>query len=243
MRTFRPQDGLFGPTPYWGAFSGGKDSCLIKWLAEQGGILVEWWQQITTVDPPELIRFTKVEHPDVRFNKPARSMVQLIEQNKMPPLRHKRYCCRVLKEGGGRGRIVLTGIRWAESQNRAKRRKLVERFDRRWVVNPIIDWETDEVWQCIRQNHIPYCSLYDEGFQRLGCVMCPNAGPEEIAREIARWPRIARRYLEGCDRAYDACVRAGGDFDWISGTDMFYRWATGERMRRRTGRQQCLLYE
>lgn len=244
LRMFTPPDSLFGPEPYWGADSGGKDSCVIVWLAAQAGVLVDWHFQCTTVDPPQLIRFIKEHHPATVFEKPKATMIELIEKNKIPPLRGLRYCCRVLKEQGGIGRRVLTGVRWAESPNRKKRRKLVERFGRSWVVNPIIDWSNDDVWQCIRENNIPYCDLYDEGFKRLGCVMCPNAGPEGMARDIARWPRIARRYLEGCNRAYAACVRDGDDVDWIDGTDMFVRWATGERMRRQEVEDEyCLLFE
>jgi phosphoadenosine phosphosulfate reductase len=208
------------------------------------GVPVEWWFNCTTVDPPQLIKFIKEHHPETRFAKPARTMIELIEHNKIPPLRQLRYCCRELKERGGIGRVVITGVRWAESRNRAKRRKLVERFSGRWVVNPIIDWSTDEVWDCIRENNIPYCELYDQGCDRIGCVLCPNGGAEQMARDIAMWPRIARRYLKGCEKAYAACIRDGDDIDWIDGTDMFCRWATGERMRRyEKADEGCLLFE
>jgi phosphoadenosine phosphosulfate reductase len=242
LHTFRPQDGLFGPTPYYGAFSGGKDSVVIRWLADQCGHPVDWWIHVTTVDPPELIRFVKEHYPDTHWRKPKQTMVELIEEYKIPPLRNLRYCCRVLKETGSKGRVVITGVRRAESFKRSQRR-VAEYFNGRTLLNPIVDWSTDEIWQCIRENAIPYCSLYDEGFKRLGCVMCPNSGAEGIARDIARWPKIARRYLEGCNRAYAACVRDGDDIDWIDGTDMFWRWVTGERLRESKEGGSCLMFE
>lgn len=38
--------------------------------------------------------------------------------NTIPPTRLRRYCCADLKECNGQGRIVVTGVRWAESVRR-----------------------------------------------------------------------------------------------------------------------------
>lgn len=59
---------------------------------------------------------TILQYSDVIWDRPQRTMWQLIVQNGMPPTRTARYCCRELKERGGIGRIVALGIRWAESQ-------------------------------------------------------------------------------------------------------------------------------
>jgi phosphoadenosine phosphosulfate reductase len=45
-------------------------------------------------------------------------MWSLIAKKKMPPTRMARYCCDHLKERMGRGRIVVTGVRWGESVRR-----------------------------------------------------------------------------------------------------------------------------
>ena len=45
-------------------------------------------------------------------------MWNLIPRKLMPPTRVVRYCCEALKESGGDGRLVVTGVRWAESSNR-----------------------------------------------------------------------------------------------------------------------------
>lgn len=66
LRLFAPKDG----SPYWGAFSGGKDSVVIKALAEEAGVPVKWHYNVTTIDPPELLSFIKENHSDVEWVKP-----------------------------------------------------------------------------------------------------------------------------------------------------------------------------
>lgn len=46
------------------------------------------------------------------------TMWKLIKMKLIPPMRTKRYCCSVLKETAGRGRMIATGVRWAESSGR-----------------------------------------------------------------------------------------------------------------------------
>lgn len=41
------------------------------------------------------------------------------------------------------------------------------------IINPIIDWEEDDVWEFIKAYDVPYCTLYDKGYKRLGCIGCP----------------------------------------------------------------------
>src|SRR3990167_6315815 len=116
LRENEPED-----EPYYGATSGGKDSVVIMRLAEMAGVKIEWWCNLTTVDPPELIRFIRHTYPLVQYNRPEITMWQLIAQNRMPPTRKVRYCCEYLKEQGGNGRVIVTGVRRAESTGRSKR--------------------------------------------------------------------------------------------------------------------------
>lgn len=123
IKSFEPRGG------YYLAFSGGKDSIVCYYLLKMAGVKFDAHYNNTTVDPPELIRFIRKEYPDVEWNKPEKTMWKLIEEKLMPPSRRVRYCCDVLKEGGGEGRFVVTGVRWAESARRKNTRKAVE-FDK-----------------------------------------------------------------------------------------------------------------
>lgn len=62
------------------------------------------------------------------------------------------------------------------------------------LVNPIIDWTDEDVWEFIRMENIPYCVLYDEGIKRIGCVGCPLGGFAAQRREFERWPGYRKMY-------------------------------------------------
>ena len=55
-------------------------------------------------------------------------MWSLIPQKMIPPTRLARYCCEILKEGGGEGRFITTGVRWSESRKRKEGRGIYESF-------------------------------------------------------------------------------------------------------------------
>ena len=63
------------------------------------------------------------------------------------------------------------------------------------LINPIIDWTTDEVWEFLKEYNIPYCSLYDEGFKRLGCIGCPMGSTAHRLKEFERWPKYYNLYM------------------------------------------------
>ena len=131
LKDFCPEEG------YYVAFSGGKDSVVIKALCDMAGVKYDAHYRITSVDPPELVRFIKTSYPDVSLDYPryedgsVATMWNLIPQKKIPPTRLVRYCCAVLKESGGDGRMTVTGVRWAESVNRKKNQGKVTIYNKR----------------------------------------------------------------------------------------------------------------
>lgn len=210
LREFEPPEG------YYVAYSGGKDSDAVLDLVRRSGVKYDAHHHLTTADPPEVVRHVKAQ-PDVMISRPKRTMWQLIRYNGMPPRRNARYCCKALKENGGAGRLVLTGVRWDESDRRAQRR-LVEtcfRNPTKRFLNLIIDWTTDEVWRYLRDRQIAPCPLYCERFKRLGCVLCPMVRDVEL--HIQRWPRIARAW----ERAIKATYKPNGHF---KSPDEYWRW-------------------
>lgn len=247
--------------------SGGKDSSVIKELARRSGIPFEVMHNHTTADAPETVRFIRseakrLEDMGIKYtiNMPMykgkrTSMWSLIPQKLIPPTRLVRYCCSVLKETGGAGRFIATGVRWAESANRKNNRGIYEklgtskantimltndnddkrmlfencRLKARRVVNPIIDWTEDDVWDFLQSDDAPPCNpLYCEGWKRVGCIGCPMAGTKGREMEFMRYPRYKQLYINAFDRMLDVRKERGKlDQTWRmgnTGLDVFNWW-------------------
>lgn len=229
--------------PLYVTFSGGKDSVAVYNLVKKSGIDFEAHYHFTTVDPPELTRFIKENYPDIIWDRPKTSMFQLIERKGFLPTRQIRYCCSLLKEYGGKGRVVVTGVRREESAKRSNR--LVYEADTRdkttHYLNPIVDWKTKSVWDYIHANNLPYCSLYDEGFDRIGCIMCPLQGAEQMEKEAKRWPKFYRAYQRAVERGVKKAMERGRvpKVSGLTGEEIMRWWIYAEKS---ACAEQCQLF-
>jgi len=107
LQMFEPIALSLSPDGYYLADSGGKDSGVIKRIAEKSGVKFEIVHNHTGLDHPETVYFVRREK--LRYEaagiKYTISMSELspwalMRKNKMPPTRIARYCCRYLKERG-----------------------------------------------------------------------------------------------------------------------------------------------
>ena len=259
------------PEGYWVAFSGGKDSVTVKALCDMAKVKYEAHYSVTSVDPPELVRFIKDKYPDVSFDIPQDrngkpiTMWNLIPKEKAPPTRLMRYCCEELKESAGEGRLTVTGVRWAESSRRTKSqghatsintkgldtdlgtktaqggivlnmdnaesRELVESCyrHRNILLNPIIEWTDEEVWEFIHTYKVPYCELYDRGHKRLGCIGCPMGGAEGMKQQFAEYPKYEQAYLRAFKRMLDERNKNGLDTTKWDTPEAVMEWWLGDK--------------
>lgn len=218
LKEFEPPEG------YYLAFSGGKDSIVIYDLAVKSGVKFDAHYRAGGIDPPELMEFIRT-YPMVVWDKSEKPFWKQLMSDGLPQ-RNQRWCCELIKEAGGIGRSVVTGIRWEESTSRA-RRKMVEsctRANKRFI-NPIIDWSSAEVWNYIKCNGIKYCSLYDEGFTRLGCVLCPMAGKYETQMQIQRFPKLVQVWKKAAERYFNRETKGGSRMRESYGTfENYWVW-------------------
>lgn len=187
------------------AFSGGKDSQCCYHLAKAAGIDFSAQYSVTRFEPPELISFIRDNYKDVVFRRAyTRSLVDEVAYRGLPN-RWARWCCAAKHEKTDGFDIAVIGIRAEESARRAANwRMFGQKKDRTYYVCPIIDWTTSDVWDYLAYVKAPHCKLYDEGYRRIGCVCCPLA-PTKMAKDAARWPKVANALKLGNAKFYAAC--------------------------------------
>lgn len=94
----------------------------------------------------------------------------------------------------------------------------------RMIVNPIVDWEDDDVWEFLNGNEIEHCCLYDEGFKRLGCIGCPMGGANGIQKEFAMWPKYKQMYLNAFEKMISERKRKGLTVAWQTPEEVMSWW-------------------
>lgn len=67
------------------------------------------------------------------------------------------------------------------------------------MINPIVDWNDDDVWEFLKYYKKEVNPLYNNGYCRVGCVGCPMAGKAMIT-ELQQYPKYAKLYLRAIDR-------------------------------------------
>lgn len=186
------------PEGYFVGFSGGKDSIVTLDLVRQSGVKHQAYYSMTLIDPPEVVRFIKQYYPDVICLKPDMTFWQGCMKKKMP-MQNARWCCEYLKHGTKSLKATPTyhhricGIRAEESFKRAQRGRVD--FNTKTSVTiykPIFNWSSADIWDYIKFYELSYPALYDEGFKRLGCIVCPFVRGKSFEIHKKRWPNIYR---------------------------------------------------
>ena len=178
------------------------------------GIKIDWTYHVTTIDPPEVVKFIKRHHEDVRRERPDQNMFTRIATKGLPT-RLMRWCCEEYKEvKSPPGARIVVGIRWAESPRRREQWKVLtfHARSRQTALAPIIDWTDDDVWEFIHARGLQYPSLYDEGFKRLGCIACPMGGRTAQLREFARWPHYEKMWKRAAKAAFEHKIKISKPF-------------------------------
>lgn len=238
---------------YYLAFSGGKNSQALYHIAQLAGVRFQGHMNLTSVDPPEVIRFVKKNYPEVELLKPDKSIYKIAVKKQFLPTMRVRWCCAEYKEKAGAGKVTLIGIRHKESARRAKRNE-VEISSRKFsgnldeldeyrrerkakrakrkskqqgvnitnadeeqtlgcisgkeslLISPIIYWTEQDVWEFLNDVvQVPHCSLYDEGWHRIGCIGCPMSSAKQKRIENERYPHVKRNWIKAIK-----AIRAGG---------------------------------
>ena len=228
---------------YFVAFSGGKDSQVLLWLAQQAGVKYRAFYAVTTNDPPQNVQFIRQFYPEVIFIHPKENFYKLVAKKGLPTMR-TRFCCRVLKETAGIGYATLVGVRKDESSKRRgyrdvdviSRRKEHQDKERvysvdeivatehkcikgkdKLILRPILDFTESEVWEVIYANNLPVNPCYKTA-NRVGCIFCPFAPKKQILEYCKKYPRAKAKIIDSiqqCQTKMQKCKFSPDEyFDW-----------------------------
>lgn len=102
-------------------------------------------------------------------------------------------CCNIRKveplvEILGKYDAWITGIRRDQAPTRANAKKV--EYDVKFGLvkfNPIADWTSEDVWNYIRENNVPYNPLHDRNFPSIGCEHCTRPVAPGQDPRAGRW--------------------------------------------------------
>lgn len=214
----------FSDEGFFVGFSGGKDSQVLLDLVKRADVKYKAYYSVTTLDPPENVKFIEKYYPDVHFLYPTKNFFKLVEEKGLPT-RLRRYCCVYLKEGHGINRVVLTGVRAEESvkrsqynevsiisnRNEHKERKVktikeIEQAKHKCIkgkdkimLYPILRWTEADIYNYLDLNHITINPLYNY-VGRVGCMFCPFSSVKEMRLWELRYASYVDKIKRSCKK-------------------------------------------
>lgn len=99
------------------------------------------------------------------------------------------------------------------------------------IVNPLLDWSEQDVWYFLDSvAAVPHCELYDRGYRRIGCILCPMSSYRQKVREMQDYPHVRRLWIKAIKE-----IRRGGSYKAPIHASRVWEYTDG-RMDTRRGR-------
>lgn len=168
----------------------------------------------------ERIKVTGVRKAESRSRADNRGLVKIIGKPKTTQALAEEFGADF--SGTSKGGIVL-------NMDNSETRRVVEHCYRTTstMVNPIIDWTDEDVWDFLKYYGCESNPLYQCGWKRIGCIGCPMASKHRY-KEFARYPKYRENYVKAFDRMLKARISAGlPTYSWDTGENVM-RWWLGE---------------
>ncbi len=98
------------------------------------------------------------------------------------------------------------------------------------MINPIIDWTDEDVWDFLRHYGCSSNPLYQCGEKRIGCIGCPMQGTSGMKRDFQRYPKYKNLYEIAFGKMLDARKSRGLKLKagWNSAKDVMTWWLGGD---------------
>ena len=199
------------------SFSGGKDSLVALHLTLKTGLKPLLLFNDTGIEMPEtreiVTSIAKTYGLELLRADAGDAFWRAVERVG-PPGKDYRWCCKVtklaplarlLEKEFPDGALNIVGQRAFESYDRARSPRV---WRNRWLpkilnISPIQDWPQLLIWLYIWKEGLKYNPLYERGFDRIGCFMCPAAfnAEYEFVKETRpelwkKWEHVLERWAE-----------------------------------------------
>lgn len=92
------------------------------------------------------------------------------------------------------------------------------------MINPIVDWTDEDVWQFLKHYGCECNPLYCKGYCRVGCIGCPLGGSKSMKREFNDYPKYKEAYIRAFDKMIKRRIERGLPAVWNSGEECFTWW-------------------
>lgn len=210
------------------SFSGGKDSSALLEVVRRSDLDFLVYFNDTGLELPETLSFVERVGCDIVGSAGNSFWRNLTHFG--PPARDYRWCCKALKLAptyrslkGLKPALTLVGQRKYESSARMRSPYL---WENNWLPGiltaaPINDWSNLQTWLYISVRKVEVNPLYFEGFERLGCYVCPASRISDFEKLKRRyyylwekWEGFLRDYASG--RGYGECWIKYGIWRWVN---------------------------
>lgn len=74
------------------------------------------------------------------------------------------------------------------------------------LISPIFEWTDKEVWEFLNNVvQVEHCELYDKGYKRIGCILCPMSSHKQKIHELKDFPYVKAGWIRAIKK-----IREGG---------------------------------
>ena len=97
------------------------------------------------------------------------------------------------------------------------------------MVNPIVDWTDEDVWEFLHYYGCQSNPLYQCGSRRIGCIGCPMQGGKGMKKDFSFYLKYRASYVRAFDRMVKAREESGlvNRGTWRDGESVM-RWWVGD---------------
>lgn len=101
-----------------------------------------------------------------------------------------------------------------------------------FFVNPLAYWSNDYLWDYIDGERVEVSPKYAEGYDRIGCLLCPQAKLCQRLLEAQAYPKFVNRFVKLADDIIQLRIAQGlpNKYKFKTGAEYFDMWLNNEHL-------------